>query len=184
MSRKIGYARVSTGDQELFLQTDALLKAGVEERDIFKEKISGSRKDRPELERMLAYAEPGDTVIVWKLDRIGRSTRHLIELVDGFKERGIHFISLTDAIDTTTALGELIFIILAALAQFERSMTIERTYAGLAASRARGKKGGRPKANQDKLDLAIELYKGKKHSIPKITELTGISKTTLYRYIK
>jgi len=183
MGRKIGYVRVSKHQQNWDLQIDALIAAGVEKRDIFKEKETGSRKDRPELERMLEYLEEGDTVYVFKLDRIGRSLKHLITLVETFKERGIHFVSLKENIDTDSATGKLMFNLMASFAEFEREMILERTLAGLASSRARGRIGGRPKKDGKEIEKALKLYDSKEYSAKEIQEMTGISKATLYRYI-
>jgi DNA invertase Pin-like site-specific DNA recombinase len=178
---KFGYARVSTIDQNLELQIDELKKAGCDK--IFQEKVTGTRKDRPELAEMLKMLRPGDKVVVWKLDRIGRSFKHLIELIEHFKENKIEFISLKENIDTTSATGKLIFNIFASLSEFEREMISERTKAGLAAARARGREGGRPKVKKEKIDLALKMYKSKDYSISEIIEATGIGKTTLYRYL-
>jgi DNA invertase Pin-like site-specific DNA recombinase len=175
-----GYARVSTEDQKLNSQLDALKKYGVDE--VFEEKITGKRKDRPQLERMLERLQTGDTVVVYKLDRIGRNRRHLFELVDGFKEAGINFVSIRDNIDTTTAAGNMFFGMLAVLAQFEADLISERTKAGLDAARARGRQGGRPSANKSKVERAIKLYDAGT-PVPEIVDLTGVSKTTLYKYI-
>ncbi|MCS7460356.1 recombinase family protein [Paenibacillus doosanensis] len=183
MSRKLGYARVSKGDQNYELQIDALIKAGVEERDIFKEKMTGSKKERPELDKLLAYAQPGDCIVVWKLDRIGRNIKHLIELSEYFRENNIHFISLKENIDTASIAGKLMFTIMAALAEFEREMIIERTYAGLEAARARGRVGGRKPKDTESIELALKLYQSKEYPIHVITKMTGVSKTTIYRYL-
>ena len=139
---KIGYARVSTKDQNLELQTEALQKAGCEK--IYKETQSAV-KERPELQSMLNHLRQGDVVVVWKLDRLGRSLKHLIDLVTGFREKGIEFISLNDSIDTTTVQGRLTFNIFASFAEFERELIRERTMAGLQAARERGRIGGRKK---------------------------------------
>ncbi len=181
MGRILGYARVSTQDQKLELQIDALKGAGVEDRDIFKEKITGSKKERPALDKLLEYAEPGDTIVVWKLDRMGRSIRHLIELMEHFKEKNIAFVSIKENIDTSSATGKLIFNIFASLSEFERDMIIERTKAGLEAARARGNKGGRPKKDAEAIKRALKLYHSKEYSIKDITKMTGVSKATLYR---
>jgi DNA invertase Pin-like site-specific DNA recombinase len=180
---KFGYARVSTQDQNLQMQIDALLNAGVEDKNIFREKITGTKKDRPQLDEMLKYLRAGDTVVVWKLDRIGRSMKHLIEIIDDFNQKGINFISLHENIDTTSATGKLVFRIFASLAEFERDMISERTKAGLESARARGRSGGRPSKKNDKVELALKMYRSKEYSISQITEATGLSKTTLYRYI-
>src|SRR5213078_4137961 len=144
-TKLVGYARVSTNGQELQLQLDALKNAGVAKADLYTDKVSGSKTARPGLEKCLQSLEPGDTLLVWRLDRLGRSLRHLIDLVEGLRQRGVGFKSICDgAIDTTTASGELIFHIFTALAQFERRLVQERTKAGLTAARARGRTGGRP----------------------------------------
>ncbi len=182
---KFGYARVSTKDQNLSLQVDALKEAGCEM--IFQEKISGAKSERPELNRMLDQLRKGDVVVIWKLDRLGRSLRDLVGLIDKFKEKGAGLQSLNDSIDTTTPTGKLIFHIFASLAEFERSIISERTKAGLAAARARGRNGGRPKGlskkAQDQARLAETLYK-EERSISEICNHVGISRATLYRYLR
>ncbi|TYS87722.1 recombinase family protein [Rossellomorea aquimaris] len=180
MGRKLGYARVSTKDQKLELKIDSLIEAGVEERDIFKEKITGSKKERPALEQLMEYVEPGDTIVVWKLDRMGRSIRHLIELMEHFKEQNIAFVSLQENIDTSSTTGKLIFNIFASFSEFERDMIIQRTKAGLEAARARGNKGGRPKKDEAAIKRALKLYHSKEYSIKEIAEMTGVSKATLF----
>lgn len=180
--KKFGYARVSTQDQKLDLQLDALEKFGVDK--IFNEKMTGSRKDRPELEEMMKYLREGDTVVVYKLDRISRSTKHLIELADTFENMGVNFVSIQDNIDTGTAMGRFFFRTMASIAELERDIIIERTRAGLEAARSRGKLGGRPKADQEKLEFAYHLYQQKKHTVKEICEKTGVAKTTLYRFIE
>jgi DNA invertase Pin-like site-specific DNA recombinase len=176
-----GYARVSTEDQKLDLQLDALEKYGCER--IFNEKMTGTRKDRPQLEEMLKYIRPGDKVVVYKLDRISRSTKHLIELCELFQEKGVDFISIQDSIDTSTSMGKFIFTIMSGLAQLERDIIAERTKAGLEAARSRGRLGGRPSKDRTKVEMALMMYDSKKYSISDIIEATGISKTSLYRYI-
>ena len=178
----IGYARVSTTGQNLDMQLQALTEAGC--IDIFQEKLSGKRKNRPELDAMLKTLRAGDTVVVYKLDRIGRSLKHLLELFEIFKEREINFISLKENIDTSTATGRLIFHVMASLAEFEREMIIERTKSGRDAARARGKQGGRPKVDKKQIDKALKLYDSKAYQVSEIAKLTGISHTTIYRYIK
>ena len=182
--KKFGFARVSKLEQNLDLQIDALKKAGVDEKDIFVEKISGASKSRPQLEEMLRFLRPGDQVIVYKLDRISRSTKHLIELSEEFERMGVDFISLSEKIDTTTSYGKLFFRLMASLAEFERDIIIERTQAGLEAARARGRVGGRPKADQERVDYAYHLYLQKKYTIPEIVAKTKVSKSTLYRHIE
>lgn len=178
-----GYARVSTQEQRLDLQLDALRKYGVPEENIFYEKTTGMKKERPELNELLKRLRKDDTLVVWKLDRIGRSTKHLVELITGFNEKGINFVSLNESIDTTTAVGKLIFSIFSALAQFERDVISERTIAGLQSARARGKKGGRPKLPDNKIKVALKMYESKDYPISQIIDTVGISKTTLYKYL-
>lgn len=178
----IGYARVSTFDQNLSLQVDALQRAGCEK--IFQDKVSGAKADRPGLQEALEYIRQGDTLAVWRLDRLGRSLRHLIETVSRLEEQGIGFRSLEENIDTTTSGGRLIFHIFGALAEFERNLIRERTQAGLKAARARGRKGGRPRAlDATKTQLLYKLYDEKQHTIEEICRLLGISKQTLYDYL-
>jgi DNA invertase Pin-like site-specific DNA recombinase len=179
----IGYARVSTGEQTLDLQLDALAKDGCEK--IFTETASGAKGDRPLLQDALAYARPGDTLVVWRLDRLGRSLPHLIATVAALRERGIGFRSLTEQIDTTTPGGKLIFHVFGALAEFERDLTRERTHAGLAAARARGRVGGRPKKlTRSQAALARRLYADGETDIATICQTLGISRATLYRALK
>lgn len=181
---KFGYARVSTQDQNLDLQIDELLKVGVEEENIFKEKITGTKKDRPEFQELLKRLREGDAIVVWKLDRIGRSTKHLVDLMNYFNEHNINFISIKENIDTSTAMGKFIFTIFAALAEFERDMISERTKAGLSSARSRGRKGGRPAKNQKSIDRALQLYDSKSWAISEIEKMTNVSKATLYRYLR
>ncbi|MGH1339888.1 MAG: recombinase family protein [Aureispira sp.] len=183
---KIGYARVSTKEQSLNLQKDALEKVGCE--TIFSEHISGAKSDRPQLQEMIKHLRKGDVVVVWKLDRLGRSLRDLVNLISKFQDAGVEFQSLQDNIDTTTPAGKLAFHMFAALAEFERDIISSRTKAGLEAARARGRKGGRPKGlskkAQDKARLAESLYKEKERSITEICSHLHISKPTLYRYLR
>ncbi|MEJ7738992.1 MAG: recombinase family protein [Chitinophagaceae bacterium] len=179
-----GYARVSTEDQNLNLQLDALKKAGCTK--IFKEKISAA-KERPELRKMINLLKKGDSVVVWKLDRLGRSLRHLIDLVKNFEETNVKFISLKDNINTQSAQGRFIFNVFASLAEFERDIIRERTQAGLSAARARGRKGGRPKGlsleAQLKAQYVKQLYADNSLSINSICKKVGVSRRTLYNYI-
>jgi DNA invertase Pin-like site-specific DNA recombinase len=181
---KIGYVRVSKQEQHETLQIDALKEAGCEKW--FLDKMTGSKAERKGLDEALAYLRPGDTLVVWKLDRAGRSLTHLIELLKGLKERGIEFISLTEQIDTTTPGDKLIFHLMGALAEFERDLIRERTNAGLAAARARGRVGGRPRKlkTNGKVALARQMFTDQSHSIPEICAALGISRATLYRYVK
>jgi len=177
----IGYARVSTTDQRLDLQKDALSAAGCEQ--IFTDTASGAKTQRPGLTKALQYCRPVDTLVVWKLDRLGRSLPHLVETVRDLINRGIGFKSLQENIDTTTSAGKLIFHIFASLAEFERDIIRERTEAGLSAARARGRKGGRPKGvDEKKMKAALSLKKDPERSVKEICEIVGISRNTYYKY--
>jgi DNA invertase Pin-like site-specific DNA recombinase len=178
----IGYARVSTQEQTLNLQKDALKQAGCNK--IFTDTASGVKAERKGLDEALRYVRNGDTLVVWRLDRLGRSLPHLITTMTDLEERGIGFKSLTENIDTTTSGGKLIFHIFGALAEFERNLIRERTHAGLTAARARGKKGGRPKViTVQKRSIAKELYDSG-HPILDICRTLKISRATLYRALK
>lgn len=181
-----GYARVSTTDQNPDLQFDALKQAGYDR--IFTDKASGVKADRPQYSKLLDQVRPGDTILIWKLDRLGRSLRHLLDVVDFLNDRHVGLKSLTDPIDTTTSQGKLIFNIFACLAEFERDLISERTKAGLAAARARGRIGGRPKGLSPEAKrnaiAAASLYREGNHSIPEICQALSISKSTFYRYLK
>jgi DNA invertase Pin-like site-specific DNA recombinase len=185
-SRLVGYARVSTNGQELQLQLDALKKAGVAKVNLYTDKISGSKTVRPGLDACLQQLKAGDTLLVWRLDRLGRSIRHLIDVVEDLHQRGVGFRSLCDgAIDTTTASGKLIFHIFTALAEFERSLLKERTKAGLCAARARGRLGGRPPMSLDdpRIQTAKKLHADKGMIIGDICKTLQISRPTLYRWL-
>jgi DNA invertase Pin-like site-specific DNA recombinase len=177
----IGYARVSTGEQTLDLQQDALQAAGCER--LFTDVLSGTKESRPGLDEALSYVRKGDTLVVWRLDRLGRSLKHLIAVVTALEERGVGFKSLTEAIDTTTPGGKLIFHVFGALAEFERDLIQERTHAGLRAARARGRVGGRPRklADPAQLELARTLYADGELDVAAICARLGISRATLYR---
>ena len=177
-----GYARVSTEDQNLDRQIDMLNTRGIDE--LFTEKMSGTKKSRPELDRLLAGLKTGDTIIVESLSRLGRSTKNLIELVELFQERGVHLVSLKEAIDTSTPSGKLLFTLMSAIAQFERDTIAERTKEGLNAARARGHVGGRPKTKNEKINQALRLYATREYTLKEIEQLTGVKKSTLYRYMK
>ncbi|MEI6395842.1 MAG: recombinase family protein [Verrucomicrobiota bacterium] len=184
--RMVGYARVSTNGQELKLQLDDLLKAGVAKKDIFTDKASGSKSSRPGLDACLQQLKPGDTLLVWRLDRLGRSLRHLIDLVEDLRQRGVGFKSVCDgAIDTTTASGDLIFNIFSSLAQFERRLIQERTKAGLTVARARGRNGGRPSIPLDHPSVvaAKKMHADKTMPVGDICKMLRISRPTLYRYV-
>lgn len=178
----IGYARVSTDDQNLNLQRDALSQAGCIK--IYEDRLSGARTARPGLEKALEVARSGDVLVVWRLDRLGRSLKDLIGMMENLSERGIELHSLTEALATTSSSGQLIFHLFGSLAEFERNLIRERTQAGLKAARTRGRKGGRPKALEPaKRQLAIKLYDERQHTIKEICRMMGISKPTLYSYI-
>lgn len=181
----IGYARVSTLDQHLDLQLDALKKQGCEK--IYQEQLSASLEERPQLQEMIAHLRRGDTVVVWKLDRLARSLKHLLSLVSDFKSAGIGFLSLQDQINTTTAQGRLIFNMFASLSEFEREIIKERTLAGLAAARGRGRVGGRKKglskAAKVKASAVKHLYVDENKSINEICEAVSISRATVYHYL-
>lgn len=174
----IGYARVSTKDQDRALQIDALKAAGCDKT--FEETASGAKTDRPELNAALDYMREGDVLVVWKLDRLSRSMKQLIDTVEMLNAKGIEFKSLTDAIDTTTPQGKLVFGIFASLAEFERSLIRERVNAGLASARKRGRIGGRPRVDADAVTQAQALIRGGM-STSKAAKLAGISRSTLYR---
>ena len=179
----IGYARVSTDDQNLSLQRDALDQSGCER--IFDDQISGAKSERLGLNEALEYARAGDTIVVWRLDRLSRSLKDLIEMVALLESKEIGLRSLQEAIDTSSSSGKLIFHIFGALAEFERNLIRERTQAGLHAARARGRKGGRPKAlDKDKQELAVKLYAEKRHTVVHICKMMGISKPTFYKYLR
>jgi DNA invertase Pin-like site-specific DNA recombinase len=185
--RLVGYARVSTDDQDLSLQIDSLVGLGVDQNFIYTDKMSGAKSSRPGLDKCLAHLERGDTLLVWRLDRLGRSMPHLVELVEELRNRGIGFRSVNDGvIDTTSASGELIFHIFSALAQFERRLIQERTRAGLAAARARGRTGGRPPIEIDRAKVlaAQKLRENSTLSINEICETLSISRSTYYRYLQ
>src|SRR3954471_22449092 len=178
----IGYARISTLDQTLALQQDALTAAGCEH--IYTDTVSGSVTDRPGLTDALSHLRAGDTLVVWRLDRLGRSLRHLIDTVTDLQERGIGFKSLQESIDTTTSGGKLVFHIFGALAEFEREIIRERTNAGLQAARARGRNGGRPKKLSAKqIQMLQHLAADKKHTVAEICKTLGIGRTAFYRYV-
>ncbi|HEU0119525.1 MAG TPA: recombinase family protein [Bryobacteraceae bacterium] len=179
---RIGYVRVSTADQNTHLQQDALEKAGCER--VFQDTASGAKDNRSGLSEALAYAREGDTLVVWKLDRLGRSLKHLVDTVTGLQERKIGFQSLREQIDTTTSGGKLIFHVFAALAEFERDLIRERTSAGLAAARSRGRKGGRPrKLNERQLGMARTLLSDPAARIDDVCRALRVSRSTLYRHL-
>jgi DNA invertase Pin-like site-specific DNA recombinase len=180
---RIGYARVSTHEQNLDLQRDALKQAGCEK--VVEDVASGKKADRSGLEWARELLREGDVLVVWRLDRLGRSLRHLIELMAELERRGVDFRSVQEAIDTTTPGGKLVFHIFGALAEFERNLIRERTHAGLAAARARGRKGGRPRRlDAPRRALVVDPYRRKTHTVAEICRTVGISRPTLYAYVR
>jgi DNA invertase Pin-like site-specific DNA recombinase len=181
----IGYARVSTLDQTLDLQEDAL--RAVKCKQIYRDKISGAKVDRPGLDQALDHLREGDTLVVWRLDRLGRSLKDLIEFVTKLEKQGIGFMSLTEQIDTTTSSGKLIFHLFGALAEFERNLIRERTQAGLVAARTRGRRGGRPsvlgKLDHKKVQQALQWYEEQERSVAEICTLLGIARSTFYHTV-
>jgi DNA invertase Pin-like site-specific DNA recombinase len=178
---KVGYARVSKHEQNFELQLDALEKTGVDK--IFREKMSGKNDHRPELHNLLEYLRKGDTLVIYKLDRLGRSTKKLIELAEELEDRGIELVSIRDQIDTSSAVGKGMFRMLMVLAEMERDIIAERVVEGLKAARARGRVGGRPKKDEKEVERALKLYHSKEYSVKEIQEMTGVSKATLYRRV-
>lgn len=174
-----GYARVSTEQQNLDRQLDMLTQYSVDY--IFNEKMTGTKRDRPELNKLLDRLMAGDTVVVESLSRLGRSTKDLIELVDLFEKKQVHLVSLKEQIDTSTPAGKLLFTLMSAIAQFERDVIAERTREGLNAARSRGRVGGRPRTNEKKVKRAVKLYQTGQYSVREIEEMTGVKKSTLYR---
>lgn len=177
-----GYARVSTQHQDLNRQLDLLAKQNCNE--ILTEKMTGTKSNRPELNRLKDKLRPGDTLVVESFSRLGRSTKDLIDLVTYFEEQDVKLVSLKENFDTTTPQGRLMMTVFQAFSQFERDLIVERTKEGLQSARARGRIGGRPRVNKRDIERAVKLYESKAYSGKEITEMTGISKSTLYRYIK
>uniref|UniRef100_A9A7Y2 Resolvase domain n=1 Tax=Methanococcus maripaludis (strain C6 / ATCC BAA-1332) TaxID=444158 RepID=A9A7Y2_METM6 len=179
----IGYARVSTKDQNLERQLDELKKAGSEK--IFLEKISGTKRNRPEFDKMFEVLRSGDVIVVTELTRISRSTKDLVEIVETCKSLDVEIKSLKESwLDTTSAHGKLLFTIFAGLAEFERDLISERVKSGLNAARSRGRLGGRPKIDPEKVEMALKMYDSKEYTIKQILKATGISKFTLYNYLE
>lgn len=178
----VGYARVSTQDQNADMQDDELLKAGCQK--VFVDKASGVTTDRPQLTAALEYLREGDVLVVWRLDRLGRSLKHLVNVVADLEERGVGFRSLHESIDTTTPAGKLIFHVFAALAEFERDLIRERTMSGLAAARTRGRKGGRkPSLSPKKIQVARQMYAQGDSTVAEIAKVLGVSRATIYRHL-
>ena len=182
MTHLLGYARISTGDQHPDLQVDALKAAGCYR--VFVDTASGAQAARPALDQLLDQLRPGDTLVVWKLDRLGRSLRHLVDTIAALADRGVGFRSLQESIDTTTPGGKLVFHIFAALAEFERDLIRERTTAGLAVARTRGRKGGRPVVmTKPKVKLAREMYASRQYTVAAIASTLGVSRASIYRHL-
>jgi DNA invertase Pin-like site-specific DNA recombinase len=180
VGKLLGYARVSTLDQNADLQADALTAAGCWR--VFTDHVSGAKAERPELGRVLEQLRDGDTLVVWRLDRLGRSLRHLIDVVADLSARGVGFRSVTESIDTTTSGGRLIFHVFGALAEFERDLVRERTLAGLQAARRRGRAGGRPALmTKDKTTTAQRMYDQQELTVEQIARALGVSRSTIYR---
>lgn len=179
---KIGYARVSTNDQNLDLQIDALKSAGSER--IYSDEISGSTTSRPEFNKMLEALRPGDVLTIWKLDRIGRSLKHLIQIADDLQDKGIHLHIITQGIDTRAPAGKMLYQILGSIAEYEKSLIQERVQAGLKAAKARGRVGGRPSAlSHEKQKQAVAMFHSKAMSAASLAKTFGVSKPTLYKYV-
>lgn len=178
---RYGYARVSTKDQRLDLQVEALERAGCDE--IISEKASGARDDRPKLDSLLKRLKPGDALVVWKLDRLARSTNHLLRLSERFETDGVNLVSLHDHVDTSTPQGRFWFTMVAAMAELERDLTVERTKAGLEAARARGAKIGHPRTCGKQVETAVSLHEGGM-TVKEACERTGISRQTYYRWAR
>ncbi len=178
----IGYARVSTQQQELNRQLDMLKPYKCDE--ILSEKMTGTKSDRPELNRLKDMAREGDTIVVESFSRLGRSTKDLIEIVEYFEGKKVKLISIKENLDTNTPQGKLMLTVFQAFSQFERDLIAQRTKEGLTAARARGRKGGRPKVREKVIESAIKLYNSKEYSISEIKRLTGVGQSTLYRYLK
>jgi len=181
----LGYARISTKGQKLDRQIDMLKDAGVKEDNIYQEEYTGTKKDRPELKKLMNSLRENDTLVVTSLSRLSRSTKHLIELVEQIHDKGADIKSIKEEwLDTTTSQGKLFFKIMASLNEFERDLISDRTKEGLKAARARGREGGRPKLDKDKVKTALTMYDSQDFTISEITEQTGVSKASLYRYLK
>ncbi len=182
MNYTYGYARVSTQQQDFSRQLDML--QGYNCNEILTEKITGTKADRPELNRIKDKVREGDTLIVESFSRLGRSTRDLIELVEWFENKGVKIISIKENFDTTTPQGKLMLTVFEAFSQFERDLIAQRTKEGLASARARGRQGGRPRVKDKSIEKALKLYNSRDYSIKEIVEMTGVSQATLYRYLK
>lgn len=184
MAVKVGYARVSTDDQVMDMQIDALVKAGVNPEKIYQEHASGAKDDRTELANALKALNKGDQFVVYKLDRLARSTKKLIEVYELLEKKGVELVSICDGLDTTTPTGRAMFKMIGVIAELEREMIVERTKAGLASARARGRVGGRPKTDYKHVERALKLYDSQQFTVAEIEAETGVKKATLYRALK
>ena len=183
MNKTFGYARVSTDSQILDRQIDALVSHGIALEDIYQEKYTGTKANRPEFDKLRGTLRKGDTVVIESLSRLGRSSKDLMFIVEDFDKNDITLVSLKESIDLSTPTGKLLVNVLSALAQFERDIIVQRTQEGLEAARARGRKGGRPKKDPKKVQQALKLYDSQMHSTKEIAEITGVSVKTLYNAI-
>lgn len=177
----IAYARVSTNDQLLDRQIDMLTQYGYDQ--LFQEKYTGTKANRPEFDKVRLLLREGDELVVESLSRVSRSTRDLLNILDELEKKGVKLVSLKENIDTSSPTGKLLVTVLSAICQFERDLTVQRTCEGLKASRARGRFGGRPKTDSKQIEQAVKLYRSKSCSVKEITQLTGVSSATLYRYL-
>src|SRR5699024_6551227 len=181
---EIGYARVSTDEQNPTAQRDALLKAGVADENLYVDHTSGAKSSRPQWDVVQRVLRAGDVLVTTRLDRVGRSTAHLVSLLDDFRQRGIEFRFLEQGIDTTTAEGRMVYRMLAAVAEFQRDLIVANTHEGLAAARARGRKGGRrAKLTAQQAELAQQLYDTGDKTVQQIADLFGVPRTTVYGYL-
>lgn len=183
-SINFGYVRVSTNDQNPDLQIDALRAAGISEENIYQDKMTGRSMERPQFQELMKVVREGDTITIWKLDRLGRNTKGLVELFDTLKNKGVNLVSLTEKIDTTTVAGQFMLTVMAGFAQMEADLAKERRQAGMTAARKRGISGGRPRVDKEKIKEAFTLYDSKQYNIQKILDITGLSRATFYKYLR
>lgn len=179
---KFGYARVSTNDQNLALQIDALNEYGVDE--IYEEKITSTRQNHQQLSELLGKLRSGDTLVIWRLDRLGRTIKQFLALAEDFKQKGIYFVSLKDNFDTSTPSGKFIFVVLCAMSQMERDVISERTKAGMITAKKIGRSVGRKPTENKNVERALKMYFSNEFSIKDIIDATGLSKTTIYKYVR
>ncbi|NLD49108.1 MAG: recombinase family protein [Clostridiaceae bacterium] len=179
---KFGYARVSTLEQNLDLQIDALKEYGVDE--IYEEKVTGTRQNRQQLTELLGKLRSGDTLVIWKLDRLGRTVRQLLALAEDFEKKGIYLVSLREQFDTSTPMGKFCFVMFCAMAQMERDVNSERTKAGIEAAKKRGRLPGRTPKEKKQVETALKMYYSNDFSVQDIIDATGLSKSTLFKYVR